>query len=191
LAQENLCQTVGNAYGMSLTILRYFNVYGPGQSLSNPYTGILSTFYARAKGGRAIDVFEDGNESRDFVYIDDVVEATRRSLILTSEPGHPQVINVGTGVGVSIADLARAIVRIGGWDVPIQITGTYRVGDIRHSFADTKRRIRMLGQDSVMPLDTGLRRWLEWAETSTYQDVTDKATEHLTDRGLYRHALPT
>ena len=180
---------MAKAYGMPLTILRYFNVYGPGQSLSNPYTGILSTFYARAKSGRAIEVFEDGRESRDFVYVDDVVEATRRSLLLPDEQRYFQVMNVGSGVAVSIAALARAIVQIGGWDVPIQITGAYRVGDVRHAFADTERSTQVLGLESVTPLDEGLRRWLAWAENSTYQDVTDEATEHLADRGLYRHAL--
>src|SRR3954469_24771232 len=182
LAQEHLCQIVGKAYGMPLTILRYFNVYGPGQSLSNPYTGILSTFYARAKRGRAIEVFEDGCESRDFVYIDDVVEATRRSLLLSDDSRHSQVINVGTGVAVSVADLARGILQIGGWDVPIQITGSYRIGDVRHVFADTERCTRQLGTQLLTPLDKGLRRWLEWAEDTDSLDVTDEATGHLMDR---------
>jgi dTDP-L-rhamnose 4-epimerase len=190
LAQEHLWDIVGNAYGMPLTILRYFNVYGPGQSLSNPYTGILSTFYARARSGKAIEVFEDGCESRDFVYINDVVEVSRRSLLLADQQA-PQIINVGTGMAVSVADLACAIVQIGGWDVPVQITGAYRVGDVRHVFADTERCTRVLGLESVTPLDEGLRRWLAWAEESAYQDATDEAAEELMDRGLYRLARRT
>lgn len=187
LAQEHLCQVVADAYGMPLTILRYFNVYGPGQSLSNPYTGILSTFYARATSGKPIAVFEDGQESRDFVYVDDVVEATRRSLWPTASP-HPRIVNVGSGTAVSIAELARTLLRIGGWDVPIQITGAYRVGDIRHARADTRRCAEVLAMAPTTSLDDGLRLWLQWAEHAGHEDATDLAMGELADRGLYRHA---
>lgn len=185
LAQERLCQIVADAYGMPLTILRYFNVYGPGQSLTNPYTGILSTFYARAASGKAIDVFEDGLESRDFVHVDDVVAATRQAL-LSAESPRSRVVNVGSGTAISIADLARTIVRIGGWDVPIRITGAYRVGDVRHAWADTRHCARELGMPSSTPLETGLRHWLHWAARAHHRDATDLAMGQLADWGLYR-----
>lgn len=188
LAQEHLCQVVGAAYGFSTIVLRYFNVYGPGQSLSNPYTGILSTFYARAKGGKAIEVFEDGKESRDFVYIDDVVEATVRALLAVERQPYSGVLNVGSGVPTSVHDLARAILRVGGWDVPIRVTGGFRVGDVRHAFADTSRASQVLGFDAQTPLAEGLRRWLQWAEASEYRDTTDAAAGQLAERGLYRRA---
>ena len=190
LAQEHLCSIVGNAYGLPITILRYFNVYGPGQSLSNPYTGILSTFFARAKSGRAIEVYEDGEESRDFVYIDDVVAATRRALLSAADQSRPlvRVVNVGSGAPVSIAELAAAMLRVGKWDVPIHVTGAYRIGDVRHAIADTRRATRVLGFTAETPLDDGLRQWLAWADRGDYRDATDAAAEHLAARGLYRTA---
>ncbi len=188
LAQEHLCSIVGNAYGLPITSLRYFNVYGPGQSLSNPYTGILSTFFARAQSGRAIEVYEDGQESRDFVFIDDVVEATRRALLDAEGQSRSlvRVLNVGTGVPVSIAELARTMLRVGNWDVPVNVTGAYRIGDVRHAFADTSRAARVLGFTAATSLDDGLRQWLAWAESHRYEDATDSALDQLTERGIYR-----
>jgi dTDP-L-rhamnose 4-epimerase len=188
LAQERLCQIIAEAHGWPLTILRYFNVYGPGQSLSNPYTGILSAFYVRARGGKAIEVFEDGLESRDFIFIDDVVAATRRALLLPAVPGPAQIVNVGSGATVSISGLAHAMRRLGGWDVPVTVTGAYRVGDVRHARADTRRREQLLGLTSVTSLDEGLRRWLRWAETRAVHDATDTAMAQMADAGLYRRA---
>jgi len=185
LTQEHLCRILGNAYGISSVILRYFNVYGPGQSLSNPYTGILSTFHARASRGNPIEVYEDGRESRDFVFIDDVVEATCWALLHIEDEPHALVLNVGTGIPVSIMNLAQTLVRIGGWDVPVHVTGGYRVGDVRHVFADTQRATRVLGFAAATSLEEGLRRWLAWAEGRDDHDSTDAAREHLTARGLY------
>jgi dTDP-L-rhamnose 4-epimerase len=185
LAQEHLCQIVADAYGMPLTILRFFNVYGPGQSLSNPYTGILSTFYTRASSGKAIAVFEDGEESRDFVYVGDVVEAIRRSLGHSTRPGH-QTLNVGSGTAVSVADLARTMLQLGGWNVPIQVTGAWRAGDIRHAIADVRRSAQALGMTTPTALEAGLRLWLEWASREAHRDMSDEAMGQLTERGLYR-----
>ena len=187
LAQEHLCQIVADAYAIPLTILRFFNVYGPGQSLSNPYTGILSTFFARASSGKAISVFEDGLESRDFVYVDDIVEAIRRSLARDNRP-RSETINVGSGTAISIADLARLMLRLGGWDVPVQITGAYRVGDIRHAHADTRRLAQALDMAAATSLETGLGQWLDWAMRADHQDSTELAMSELADRGLYRQA---
>ena len=188
LAQEHLCQIVGAAYGLPVVVLRYFNVYGPGQSLGNPYTGILTTFYARARAGKPIEVFEDGRESRDFVYIADVVEATRRALLHPALDPDSRVVNVGTGVPTSIHDLARALRRAGGWSVPIELTGMFRVGDVRHAFADTSRAAQVLGFEATTPLQDGLQRWLRWADQSEVRDATDTAAAELTERGLARRA---
>jgi dTDP-L-rhamnose 4-epimerase len=187
LAQEHLCQIVADAYAMPLTILRFSNVYGPGQSLSNPYTGILSTFYTRASRGKEISVFEDGQESRDFVFVGDVVQAICRSLVLAHRP-RTQVFNVGSGTATSIIDLARMMLHLGGWHVPIQITGSYRVGDIRHARADMQQSARALGMNTPTSLETGLRHWLEWASREGHRDITDVAMDQLVDRGLYRRA---
>jgi dTDP-L-rhamnose 4-epimerase len=191
LSQEQLCRVVGAAYGFSVAVLRYFNVYGPGQSLSNPYTGILPTFYARAKAGKPIEVFEDGRESRDFVYIDDTVEATRRALLDQSPEATYAVINVGSGVPTSLLELARTVLRVGGWDVPIRVTGAFRVGDVRHAFADTARARQVLGFAATIPLAEGIRRWMQWADRSDCRppiDAIDTAAKQLTARGLYRNA---
>jgi dTDP-L-rhamnose 4-epimerase len=187
-AQERLVQIVGGAYGMPTTILRYFNVYGPGQSLANPYTGILSTFCTRARSGKTIDVYEDGRESRDFVYIDDVVAATRQSLALSPEDGQTHVVNVGTGIPISIGDLAHTLLDLGGWDVPINVTGAFRVGDVRHAYADITRMRRLLPSVSVTPLAEGLRHWLRWAEANEVHDATEVALSRLKGEGLYRSA---
>jgi dTDP-L-rhamnose 4-epimerase len=98
------------------------------------------------------------------------------------------VLNVGTGIPVSIMDLARALVRIGDWDVPIRVTGGYRVGDVRHAFADTQRATRVLGFAAATSLEEGLQRWLAWAEGRNDHDATDVAREHLASRGLFRSA---
>ncbi|MBA2597182.1 MAG: SDR family NAD(P)-dependent oxidoreductase [Chloroflexia bacterium] len=188
LAQEHLCAIVGGAYGFPTTILRYFNVYGPGQSLSNPYTGILSTFYTRARNGKPIEVYEDGRESRDFVFVADVVAATRRALHHPDDQPRCRVLNIGAGAPVSIGDLAGAMILLGGWDVPIDVTGAYRAGDVRHVFADTKRAAHLLGFVAATPLVDGLRQWLAWAARADSQDATDAALAHLTARGLYRTA---
>jgi dTDP-L-rhamnose 4-epimerase len=184
LAQEHLCLLVGGAYGVATTILRYFNVYGPGQSLSNPYTGILSTFYARARGGRAIEVYEDGRESRDFVFIDDVVDATRRALLRRPDAGEQLVVNVGSGARTTVARLARTLVRLGGWDVPVVVTGAYRIGDVRHVVADTSAAARSLGTGAPTTLAEGLRRWLRWADGAGWRDATDAASDQLAAHGL-------
>jgi dTDP-L-rhamnose 4-epimerase len=188
LAQEHLCQVVGAAYGLPVVVLRYFNVYGPGQSLHNPYTGILSTFYARASAGKPIAVFEDGRESRDFVYVDDVVAATRQALLLPTLGHGARVVNVGTGIATSIHELARTILEVGGWRVPIELTGTFRVGDVRHAFADTRRAKRVLGFTATTTLHDGLERWLRWAKASEAPVATDAAAAELAERGLYRRA---
>jgi dTDP-L-rhamnose 4-epimerase len=98
------------------------------------------------------------------------------------------VLNVGTGIPVAIADLARSMVRIAGWDVPVHVTGGYRVGDVRHAFADTRRAARVLGFAATTSLDEGLRRWLAWIEGRDYHDATDAAKDQLIARGLYRIA---
>jgi dTDP-L-rhamnose 4-epimerase len=188
LSQEHLCRVIGNVYGIPITILRYFNVYGPGQSLSNPYTGILSTFYARATSGKAIEVYEDGQMSRDFVFIGDVVEATRRALISPGDQVQSRIVNVGTGVPVSIEALARTMLRLGGWDVPVRVAGAYRLGDVRHAFADTRRLKDLLGMASFTSLGAGLRQWLHWAKGNDAHDATEVAQGQLAGRGLYRHA---
>jgi dTDP-L-rhamnose 4-epimerase len=159
LAQEQLVTTFGSAAGMPVTVLRYQNVYGAGQSLGNPYTGILTHFFCALHRGSAPRVFEDGLESRDFVHVSDVVRATASALASASSG----IFNVGTGASTSILELARSMCRLFGSGIEPVVVPEYRVGDIRHCVADLRRTARELDFAPRVPLESGLREFVEWA----------------------------
>lgn len=182
-AQELLLQSASDALGFASTILRFQNVYGEGQSLRNPYTGIISIFYNRARQGLHIPAYEDGLETRDFVHVDDVVTVLMRVL----EAGLPQgtVINVGAGVPTSVLELAETLLAASGYSVPVKVTGQYRVGDIRHCFADLQRLDSLLGLKPSVTLEAGLRRFCDWAATQpVHEDGLEAATKLLREKGL-------
>ncbi|BAJ73528.1 nucleoside-diphosphate-sugar epimerase [Microbacterium testaceum StLB037] len=158
--QESLIMTVAPTIGVEAVSLRYQNVYGPGQSLTNPYTGILSIFSTLIRQGQGIDVFEDGRESRDFVYIDDVVEAT--FLAATSPAAAGGVFNVGSGIATTVLDVVAALSTAFGVPVETSITGRYRLGDIRHNVADTRRLSSVLGFHPEVSFTEGVRRFVDW-----------------------------
>jgi len=160
--QESLVMTVAPTIGIEAVSLRYQNVYGPGQSLTNPYTGILSIFSTLIRQGKGIDVFEDGEESRDFVYIDDVVEAT--FLAATSPDAAGGVFNVGSGVATTVLEVVEALCSAFGTRVETAVTGRYRLGDIRHNVADTRRLSAVLGFRPSVPFAEGVRRFVEWVQ---------------------------
>ena len=162
--QEQLVMTVCPSIGVEGAALRYQNVYGPGQSLANPYTGILSIFSNLIMQGKPINIFEDGLESRDFVYVDDVVEATR--LALTHSRAAGQVFNVGTGVPVSVMEVAQTLVRLFDAAVPIAILGNFRLGDIRHNYADITRIREALGFEPAWSFERGIAELVRWAKGS-------------------------
>ena len=135
--QGQLVHLVCASIGIASVSFRYQNVYGPGQSLSNPYTGILSIFSTQIKNGNPINIFEDGKETRDFVYIDDVVDAT--ILGIEKEEANGQVFNVGTGVATAVVTVAKELMNHYGVQVPMRISGNYRLGDIRHNYADISK----------------------------------------------------
>ncbi|WP_343517862.1 NAD-dependent epimerase/dehydratase family protein [Sphingomonas sp.] len=175
--QEQLVMTVCPSIGVEGVAFRYQNVFGPGQSLSNPYTGILSIFSNLMMQGKPINIFEDGTESRDFVFVDDVVEAT----VLGVE--HPaaanQVFNVGTGVPVSVMTVAETLKRLIGADVPITVTGNFRIGDIRHNYADMTRIEALLGFRPAYDFERGIAKFVEWARamgarSSAYEASLDE-----------------
>lgn len=159
LTQESLVLTSAPALGLEAIALRYQNVYGPGQSLQNPYTGILSIFSTRIRQGLDIDIFEDGQESRDFVYIDDVVEATYRAIVGSVAYG---AFNVGTGVPVTVLDVVDALMDAFGRRVTTTVSGHYRLGDIRHCVADTRRARDELGFEARVPFAEGVRAFVDW-----------------------------
>lgn len=175
--QEQLILTAGRALGIAATALRYQNVYGPGQSLSNPYTGILSIFSTRIRNGNGINVFEDGLESRDFVYIDDVVDAT--VLALFSDRSDNRVFNVGSGVATDVLTVARTLCEVYGTRVEVQITGNYRLGDIAHNYADLSAISQALGFVPKVDFAEGVRRFASWVlgqevAADTYQQSIDE-----------------
>lgn len=159
--QEQLVMTVCPTLGIEGVALRYQNVYGPGQSLSNPYTGILSIFSNLVMSGKSINIFEDGCESRDFVFIDDVVDATIKSI--ENPNARNEVFNVGTGVPVDVMTVARTLVRHLGSEVPVSVSGNYRVGDIRHNFACLKKATSLLGFTPRVDFETGTKVFCQWA----------------------------
>lgn len=182
-AQELLLQAGAPALGIRPVILRFQNVYGEGQSLQNPYTGIISIFFNRARQGLGIPLYEDGLESRDFIHIDDIVDG----LIAASQADLPPdtVINLGAGQPTTVADLAHALVAASGHSVPIEVTGQYRVGDIRHCFADLARAREYLGLTPRVSLEEGLRRFCAWAESQpVFEDLSSKALAELQQRNL-------
>ncbi len=164
LGQEQLAMTVCPALGIVPVALRYQNVFGPGQSLSNPYTGILSIFSNLIMSGKGINVFEDGLESRDFVYVDDAVEAT--ILAIRKPAAANEVFNVGSGQPVSVRAVAEALSRHLGIQVPIAVSGNFRIGDIRHNFACLKKIGRLLGYQPKYTFETGVERYCAWARAA-------------------------
>ena len=183
--QEQMVMTVCAAIGIAAVAFRYQNVYGPGQSLKNPYTGILSIFSTQIKNGNGINIFEDGKESRDFVFIDDVVEATM--LGINKEEANGQIFNVGTGVPVSVREVAESLVANYKIQVPLTVTGNYRLGDIRHNFADLKKISSMLGFKPKFTFHDGIKYFTQWVNSQEIEsDNYDKSIQELRERGLLK-----
>ena len=183
--QEQMVLTVCPTVGIAGVAFRYQNVYGPGQSLKNPYTGILSIFSTQIKNGNNINIFEDGLESRDFVYIDDVVDAT--ILGLEKEEANNQVFNVGTGVAKNVLTVANELVKNYGIDVSINVSGNYRLGDIRHNYADLTKINKLLGFSPKVSFEAGLKSFAEWVNTQEVQeDKYQKSIDEMKAKGLYK-----
>ncbi len=181
--QEQMALLFAKALGISGIALRYQNVYGPGQSLKNPYTGILAIFSNLARLNQPINVFEDGFESRDFVYIDDVIEATWRCI--ASESVLVETLNVGSGQPVSVKELVRAVVDFFSSQSEVSISGAFRQGDIRHNIADLTKARKVIGFEPHWRFGDGLRSFLSWAVS---QEVTatsyDSSLNEMRQRGL-------
>lgn len=181
--QEQMVLMFAQTLGLDGFALRYQNVYGPGQSLTNPYTGILAIFSNLVRQGKGLNIFEDGHESRDFVYIDDVVDATA-ACIAPSVHG-VMALNVGSGVRTSVLDVANAIVAYFKAQVPVEVTGAFRLGDIRHNFADIGRISKLTGFQPRWSFADGLKRFLNWAEEHEASDAGfDRSLAELKERGL-------
>lgn len=180
--QERLCLMTGKAYGIPTAALRFFNVYGPRQALSNPYTGVLAIFAARLLNGRAPMVFEDGRQRRDFVHVHDVAEACRLAL---ESDWSGETFNIGSGQSRSILSVANDLADVmGRSDLAPQLTGKYRAGDIRHCFADIGKSERLLGFVPRVAFSHGLEELAGYLEGQIADDQVEKATAELARRGL-------
>jgi dTDP-L-rhamnose 4-epimerase len=181
---EELCLVAGAAYGIETVALRFFNVYGPGQALSNPYTGAAAIFSSRLLNGRPPVIFEDGRQSRDFIHVSDIVEGVL--LALESKSAVGETLNLATGRPVTIATLARLIADGLGRDIDPEYAQQYRAGDIRHCYADTARAKALLGFEARVRLEEGISDLVAWVRERTAADRIDDAVAELTARGLAR-----
>ena len=183
--QGQLVQLVCASIGIASVSFRYQNVYGPGQSLSNPYTGILSIFSTQIKNGNPINIFEDGKETRDFVYIDDVVDAT--ILGIEKEEANGQVFNVGTGVATAVVTVAKELMNHYGVQVPMRISGNYRLGDIRHNYADISKIENLLGFKPKFSFSEGIKNFTTWVNKQQIQvDKYSESIKEMKEKGLYK-----
>lgn len=182
-AQEDLVRISCEALNIGYSILRFQNVYGEGQSLQNPYTGILSIFSTKIRRGLELPIFEDGQETRDFVHVSDVVDALYKSILAPST--QRGIYNVGSGVGTSIEALAIAQCKAFGTEPKLKVTGQFRVGDIRHNVADLTHIGADLGYKSKVSLEDGLRRFASWVLSQPLpEDRLAQANQELIDRKL-------
>ena len=183
--QGQLVHLVCPSIGIAAVSYRYQNVYGPGQSLSNPYTGILSIFSTRIRNGNALNIFEDGRETRDFVYIDDVVDAT--ILGIEKEEANGRAFNVGTGVATDVLTVARTLIEKYGTEVPVHVSVNYRLGDIRHNYADITAARTLLGFEPKWSFSEGIGEFVKWVNgQEVREDKYDSSIEEMKRKGLYK-----
>ena len=183
--QEQMVMTVCPSIGISPVAFRYQNVYGPGQSLKNPYTGILSIFSNLIKHNQPINIFEDGKESRDFVFIDDVVAATVAGIEIDSANG--EVFNVGTGVPTTVMEVANALIAGYGKEVPLNISGDFRVGDIRHNYADITKLQTKLGFTPAVNFKDGIQQFTAWVNQQEVEMIDyHKSLNEMKSKGLMK-----
>ncbi len=181
--QERMCLMTGRAYQFPVTALRFFNVFGTRQALSNPYTGVLAIFASRYLNNRSPLIFEDGRQRRDFVHVTDVA----RACALAGEPGNAdgQVLNIGSGHSCSVTEIAARLAEVmRKKEIAPDITGKYRAGDIRHCFADISKAGRLIGYEPRVSLTEGLAELASWLEGQIAVDQVDAASMELEKRGL-------
>lgn len=183
--QEQMIMTVCPTLGIEPVAFRYQNVYGPGQSLSNPYTGILSIFSTQIRNNNGIQIFEDGLETRDFVFIDDVVAATILGIEKQEANGH--VFNVGTGVPTDVLEVANSLIKAYKINVPVTVTGQFRLGDIRHNYADLTKIKERLGFEPQVYFKEGIEKFSSWVLGQEIQeDKLSISLEEMKAKGLLK-----
>jgi dTDP-L-rhamnose 4-epimerase len=182
--QEQLCLVVGRSYGVPTVALRYFNVYGDRQALSNPYTGICAIFSSRLLNDQPPLIFEDGEQTRDFVHVSDIVQGNLRAM--ESDRADYEMLNIGTGMPTSVNQVARMLSDGLGKQVPAQVVGKFREGDIRHCVADISKARKLIGYEPAVQLQKGIPELLAWVKVQRASDRTAKATQELESRNLVR-----
>src|SRR5215212_7635688 len=182
--QERMCLVFGDAYRVPTVALRFFNVYGPRQALSNPYTGVLAIFASRVLNGKPPLVYEDGGQRRDFVNVKDVARACL--LALERDGADGRAVNVGSGRSVTVTEIGRKLGEVLGAEIEPKVTGTFRTGDIRHCFADITLARELLGFEPRVELEDGMAELAEWLATQSPEDRVEGAAKELAPRGLAR-----
>ena len=183
--QEQMVMLMGESLSIPSISFRYQNVYGPGQSLSNPYTGILSIFSTRILNGNDLDIYEDGEETRDFVYIEDAVDATILGIEKEEANGH--IFNVGSGVSTRVLDVANTLKRLYNSEINITVSGKFRLGDIRHNFADLSKSKDILGFTPKYNFERGITEFVNWVKTQeVMEDKYEKSIQQLKNKGLIK-----
>jgi len=183
--QEQMVMLMGESLSIAPVAFRYQNVYGPGQSLSNPYTGILSVFSTRILNGNNLDIYEDGEETRDFVYIEDAVDATILGIEKEEANGH--IFNVGSGVSTRVLDVANTLKRLYNSEINITVSGKFRLGDIRHNFADLSKSKDILGFTPKYNFERGITEFVNWVKTQeVMEDKYEKSIQQLKNKGLIK-----
>ncbi|MBK9154765.1 MAG: NAD-dependent epimerase/dehydratase family protein [Chloracidobacterium sp.] len=182
--QEQYCLAVGRAYKIPTVAFRYFNVYGTRQALSNPYTGVCAIFSSRLMNDQAPMIFEDGEQSRDFVHVSDIVQANL--LALESDGADYQAVNIGTGRATSVKEIAKLLAKGLGKEIEPEIVGKYREGDIRHCVADISKARKLLGFEPQVTLEAGLEELLAWVSEQEADDKVQAATDELAAHSLVK-----
>ncbi len=183
--QEKMCLLFGKSFNIPVVAFRYQNVYGPGQSLSNPYTGILSIFSTIINNNNKINIFEDGNESRDFVFIKDVVDATILGII--KDEANYNIYNVGSGEATSVLNVVQKLSKYFKQKVKYRISGDYRLGDIRDNYADLTKIKNDLNFEPKFTLDEGIKLFINWVSTQeTKQDNFLKSYNEMKNKGFLK-----
>lgn len=184
-AQEELSILIGKSINLPVVAFRFQNVYGPGQSLKNPYTGILSIFSTQIKNGNDINIFEDGKETRDFVYIDDITDAI--ILSINNEKANYQVFNVGSGEKLDVLTIANILKEKYNSNVNIKVSGNYRLGDIKDNQADLMKIREALGYEPKVNFEKGISNFIAWVEEQEIEeDNYEKSIQEMKEKGLYK-----
>lgn len=181
--QEEMVLNIGKAYNIPAVALRYFNVYGPRQSLSNPYTGVAAIFMSRIKNGNTPVIYEDGEQSRDFISVHDIVQANM--LAMQKEEANYEAFNVGSGERVTIRQVAETLEKVyGREELGVEVTGRYRSGDTRHCFPDITKIVSKLGYKPGVSFLQGMEELVAWSDGQEAVDQFEKARSELETRGL-------